>query len=253
MFDISVEGGAVTASMGREPVNAINEEWIDELNRLLDAHEANENIRVIRIRSSLAVFCAGADIDLLAERLPTRHGIDAMIETVRRLQNLFDRIERSPLVSVAEINGAALGGGFELALACDIRVAAETAKIGLPEAKLGLLPGAGGTQRMTKLCGAAVARRLILGTEVVEGKEAAHLGLVHWAFPPHELADRTDDIVRRIEGVPRRTLEANKRCIAAAQDRCADGSELEVKMTRVLYESPESLARLHAFLARRKR
>ena len=164
MFDVAIEEATISVSMKREPVNAINEEWIDRLDRLLDTYEAREEIRVLRFRSRLKVFCAGADIDMLAERLSTPSGIDAMIQTVRRMQALYARIEQSPLVSIAEINGAALGGGFELALACDIRVASETAKIGLPEARHGLLPGAGGSQPLTKLFGAALARRMILGT-----------------------------------------------------------------------------------------
>jgi enoyl-CoA hydratase len=252
MFDVTIEGETISISMNRAPVNAINEEWIDRLGQLLDSYEVREEIRVLRFRSALKAFCGGADIDMLAERLSTPTGIDKMIRTVRRMQALYSRIEQSPLVSIAEINGAALGGGFELALACDIRVASETAKIGLPEARHGLLPGAGGTQRLTKLFGAALSRRLILGTEVLDGAEAARLGLVHWAFPPDQLATRTDEIVRRLETVPKGTIRANKRCIFAAQERQSDGFELEVQMTKLLYESPESLNRLQSFLARRK-
>lgn len=253
MFDVAIQEATISVSMKREPVNAINEEWIDRLDRLLDTYEAREGIRVLRFRSRLKVFCAGADIDMLAERLSTPSGIDDMIQTVRKMQALYARIEQSPLVSIAEINGAALGGGFELALACDIRVASETAKIGLPEARHGLLPGAGGSQRLTKLFGAALARRMILGTEVVDGADAARLGLVHWAFPSDQLETRTDDIVRRLETVPKRALQANKECIFAAQERQKNGFDLEVEMTRILYQNPESLTRLKAFLAQRKK
>jgi len=253
MFDVAIEGATLSISMCRAPVNAINEEWIDRLGRVLDSYEAREEIRVLRFRSKLKAFCAGADIDMLAERLSTTSGVDQMIETVRRMQALYSRIEQSALVSIAEINGVALGGGFELALACDIRVASDAAKVGLPEARHGLLPGAGGSQRLTKLFGAALSRRLILGTEVVDGAEAARLGLVHWVFPANQLATKTDEIVRRLETVPRGAIEANKRCIFAAQERHGDGFELEVQMTKVLYETPESLNRLQSFLARRKR
>ncbi len=253
MFDVAVEGATISVTMNREPVNAINEEWIDRLGRIMDEYEPREEICVLRFRSALKAFCAGADIDMLAERLSSPSGIDQMIQTVRRMQALYTRIEQSPLVSIAEINGFALGGGFELALACDIRVASDTAKVGLPEARHGLLPGAGGTQRMTRLCGAAMARRLILGTEVVEGAEAARLGLVHWAFPADQLAAKTDEIARRLAGVPKAAIAANKRCIFAAQERQADGSELEVQTTRQLYQNPESLRRLQSFLAKRKR
>ena len=89
---------------------------------------------------------------------------------------------------LAEIGGAAMGGGFELALACDLRIAANEAKVGLPEVRLGLIPGAGGTQRLTRLCGPALANRLILGAEVLDGATAAALGVVHWSAPRAELA-----------------------------------------------------------------
>ncbi|MBI3371680.1 MAG: enoyl-CoA hydratase/isomerase family protein [Betaproteobacteria bacterium] len=237
--------------MDRGPVNAINDDWIGALHGVLDRHEADARVRVLRFRSGLKVFSAGAEIDFLVERLSTRAGIDAMIATVRKMQAVYDRIERSPLVSIAEINGAALGGGFELALACDLRVASESATVGLPEARLALLPGAGGSQRLTKLCGAAIARRLILGGEVLDSAEALRLGLVQWVCPAADLPTRSDEVATRVEALPKHTLEANKRCILAAQERDANGSELEVEMTRLLYEHPESMRRLRAFLARR--
>jgi len=253
VFESNVQDATITVVMDHGPVNAINDDWIDALHHLLDRHETDPQLRVLRFRSRLRVFSAGAEIDFLVERLSTSAGIEAMLGTLRKMQAAYDRIERSPLVSIAEINGAALGGGFELALACDLRIAAEGAPVGLPEARLALLPGAGGSQRLTKLCGPAVARRLILGAETVEGAEALHLGLVHWICPAPELAARSDAIVRRLEALPKHTLEANKRCILAAQERDANGSELELEMTRRLYEHPESLRRLHAFLARRSK
>jgi len=251
MFKSALQGPTLLITLDRAPVNAINEAWIDQLHAVLDRYETGTEARVLRFRSSLKIFSAGADIGFLIERLSSPAGIEAMLETVRKMQGVFDRIERSPLVSIAEIGGAALGGGFELALACDLRVAAASAKVGLPEARLSLLPGAGGSQRLTKLCGAALARRLILGAELVEGSEAARLGLVHWAVPAGELAGFTDELARRIGSLPRHTLEANKRCILAAQERDPQGSKLEVEMTRLLYEHPESLARLRAFVAER--
>ena len=253
MFEVAIDGATLSISMNRPPVNAINEEWIDQMGQLLDNYEPREDVRVLRFRSSLKAFCGGADIDLLAERLSSAAGIDQMLQTVRRMQALYSRIEQSPLVSIAEIDGVALGGGFELALSCDFRIASDAAKVGLPEAKLGLLPAAGGTQRLTKLLGAAAARRLILGMEVVDGAEAARLGLVHWAFPSDQLSAKTTEIARRLESVPKGAISANKQCIFAAQERHSDGFETEVQMTKLLYESPESMKLLQAFLAKRKR
>ncbi|MBI2818492.1 MAG: enoyl-CoA hydratase/isomerase family protein [Acidobacteria bacterium] len=252
MFTIAIEGASLVVTFERPPANAINEEWITELTRILDEHETREDLRVVRFRSGLKLFCAGADIDLLADRLASPDGVAKMVDTVRRLQGVFSRIERSPLVSIAEINGVALGGGCEWALSCDIRIAAHTAKIGMPEGRLGLLPAAGGTQRLTKLCGPALARRLILGNEVLDGIDAAALGLVHWSCPPEDLARKAADVAEHISATSKAALAAIKRCIAAAQDRNVEGYELEVDMTRALYQTPEAIARLNEFLSRRK-
>lgn len=252
MFRVEMKGATVSVTMDRRPVNAINDEWIDGINQVLDSYEQRDDVRVLRFRSALKVFCAGAEIDMLVERLSTQSGVLKMVEEVRRMQALYARIEQSPLASVAEINGAALGGGFELSLACDFRVAADTAKVGLPEAKLGLLAAAGGTQRLTKLFGPALARRLLLGMEVLDGAEAARLGLVHWAYPAEQLAAKTDELVRRLESVPKVALRANKQCIFAAQERQADGAEVEIRGTTACYEDPESMVRLKRFLAQRK-
>ena len=120
-----------------------------------------------------------------------------MIDVVRDMQRLFARFEDASVVTLAEIGGAALGGGLELALACDIRIAAIEARLGLPETALGLIPAAGGTQRLTRLCGAGVAKRLILGAETIDGAQAAALGVVQWAHPRDALAARARKISSR--------------------------------------------------------
>ena len=252
MFRVDMKGATVALTMEQPPVNAINDAWIDGVNRVLDSYEQRDDVRVLRFRSALKVFCAGAEIDMLVERLSNPSGVLKMVAEVRRMQALYLRIERSPLVSIAEINGAALGGGFELSLACDFRVAADTAKVGLPEARLGLLAAAGGTQRLTKLFGSALARRLLLGTEVLDGAEAARLGLVHWSYPAEQLAAKTDELAQRLESVPKRALDANKQCIFAAQERQADAAEVEIRGTTACYEDPEAMLRLKSFLAQRR-
>ena len=124
--------------------------------------------------------------------MEARDGPDRMYAYVAGIQRLYARIERLPQVTLAEIGGAAMGGGLELALACDLRIAAVEAKLGLPEARLGLIPGAGGTQRLTRLCGRPVAARLILGAETLDGAAARELGIVHWAVPRAELRGARD-------------------------------------------------------------
>ena len=168
------------------------------------------------------------------------------------MQRLFHRLENAPLITLAEIGGAAMGGGLELALACDIRVAALQAKLGLPEVTLGLVPAAGGTQRLTRLCGPGIARRLILGGEIFDGAQAEQLGLVQWAQPREQLADWTRELAARLSVSPKAALAANKRCISAAGIAGRDGFAEEITETRQLYEHPETRGKVAEFLGRSK-
>ncbi len=175
---------------------------------------ADDRVAVLHLRSSLPVFSAGADLALIQACFATPEGPDAMTDVVRAMQRLYARLEAAPLLTLAEIGATALGGGLELALACDLRVAARDVHLGLPEAGLGLLPGAGGTQRLTRLCGPGVAKRLILGAEVIDGAQARELGIVQWALPKDQLAAWTRALATRLAGAPKAALAANKRCIA---------------------------------------
>jgi enoyl-CoA hydratase/carnithine racemase len=139
---------------------------------------------------------------------------------------------------------------MELALACDLRVAAAEARLGLPEASLGLVPGAGGTQRLTRLCGRGTAGRLILGAEVIDGAEAERLGLVQWSWPGAQLADGTAELAARVAALPKAALVAAKRCIAAQGDPDRDGFAEELAATRRLYDHPDSRNKVIEFLNR---
>jgi enoyl-CoA hydratase/carnithine racemase len=130
-------------------------------------------------------------------------------------------------------------------------VAAGEAKLGLPEAGLGLVPAAGGTQRLTRLAGEGTAKRLILGAEVVDGTEGERLGLVQWARPRAELAPWTRALAQRVAGLPRAALAAGKHCIGAAGSPTRDGFADEIAATRALYESAETRERVARFLAAR--
>ena len=247
-ISLGISDGVACLALTRPPVNAFNEVLIGELNNALDEVERNSDISVLHIRSGLGVFSAGADLELIQESLATPEGRDSMIAVVRELQQVFARIEQLGVVSIAEIGGAAVGGGLELALSCDLRAASEKAKLGLPEASLGLLPAAGGTQRLPRVCGAAVARRLILGAELVDGSEAHRIGLVHWVVAAEELSTWTTELAARLGAMPAAALAACKRCIAAASDRSIDGFELELKETRRLHDSVEPMQRIQKFL-----
>jgi len=248
VIELSIEPPAAVATMRRPPVNAINEAWVEDLNRVVDEVEGHNGVSVLHIRSAQKVFCAGADLGMVRELLQASAGRDTMISVTRSFQAVFSRLEKSPLVTVAEIGGAAMGGGLELALACDFRVAGETVELGLPEARLGLLPAAGGTQRMSRVCGDAVARRLILGAEVIDGREALRLGLVQWAVPMDALAAWTRDLVDRLGTLSSSAIAACKRCIGAFLDGSVDGFERELIESRHLLDEAETRRRVLAFL-----
>ncbi|MBK6630274.1 MAG: enoyl-CoA hydratase/isomerase family protein [Betaproteobacteria bacterium] len=245
---LSIEGGVATATLCRPPVNAINEAWVDRLNEVLDEVAQAGQVGVLRIRSSGRVFCAGADLALMRSIFDSAAGRERMIALTRRMQEVFARMEALPQVTLAEIGGAAMGGGFELALACDLRIVSDTARIGLPEARLGLLPAAGGTQRMTRICGEAVARRLILGAELVAGADAVGLGLAQWSAPAAELEARAQAMATRLAELPPQTLVANKHCISVAGRSGENGFGAELAGSGLLLAAPETQRRVTAFL-----
>jgi enoyl-CoA hydratase/carnithine racemase len=253
MLSVHKLGRVVVATLSRPPVNALNDEFVARLDALLDDCARDSEVGVLHIRSDQRVFCAGADLASVQACFATPEGPDAMVEVVRRMQRLYARFELAPFAILAEIEGAALGGGLELALACDLRVAAAEASLGLVESRLGLLAAGGGTQHLARLVGPGIAKRLILGAEIVDGGEALRLGLVQWARPRVELAAWTRELVARLAEMPPAALAANKRCIAAALDARRDGYAEELAETRKLYDHPETRRRVAEFLGRRAR
>jgi enoyl-CoA hydratase/carnithine racemase len=248
MLELELQGRVARLTLGRPPVNAINGEWLALFDRLLDELSRRGDWHVLHIRSNQKVFCAGADLKEMKQRFAGPNGIEAMVETATAMQRLFARIEALPQVTLAEIGGTALGGGFELALACDLRMVAEGAKLGLPEARLGLVPGAGGTQRLTRLAGRATASRVILACEVVDGATAAKLGLAQWSISDDELAAEAARKAQDLADLPARALAACKACITAAGDPRRDGYAEEIEASRQLYGEASTRERVQAFL-----
>jgi enoyl-CoA hydratase len=249
MFHLQLADGVATVVMDRPPVNAMSDAWVAAFHALLDDLDARDDWAVLHIRSALKVFAAGADLKEMRERFEAPDGLYRQIDGVRGYQGLFARIEALPRVTLAEISGAALGGGFELALGCDLRIAAQEAKVGLPELRLGLLPGAGGTQRMTWLAGRPTALRLILGAEQVDGAEALRFGLVQWCVPAAEIAGAAAAIAKRYAKVPVHAVKAAKACIAAAGNSAINGFNQEVEQTRALLQTDRTRELIGTFLA----
>jgi enoyl-CoA hydratase len=165
-----------------DKLNALNDQTIGELGRAIDEVERNGAVGGVIVTGAGRAFVAGADIAEMADQTP----VDARARA-RLGQNLCRRIETLPKPVIAAVNGFALGGGCELAMACHVRIASESAQFGQPEVKLGITPGFGGTQRLARLVGRGRALHLLLTGERIDAREAHRIGLVNAVVPPADL------------------------------------------------------------------
>ncbi len=184
-----------TITVNRPKVlNALNHQTLTELAHAFDAVRDDPALRALVITGSGdKAFVAGADINELAKM----QAMDAKAKAYFG-QQVFGRLERLGKPSIAMINGFALGGGLELALACTLRIAATTAKMGLPEVSLGIIPGYGGTQRLARIAGPGVAREWVLTGDMFTAEEAHRVGVVNRVFEPAALAQGTQDLVNKL-------------------------------------------------------
>ena len=210
--DVSGEGVA-TIRLDRPKVNALNRQVAQEIGEAVDALRSDESAKAIIVYGGERVFAAGADIKEMAD-------LDAvsMFRYIGVFQDIFTRLESLPQVTIAAINGYALGGGCELSLACDFRVCAEDSKLGQPEILLGVIPGAGGTQRLPRLVGAGVAKDLIYSGRMVDAEEARSIGLVTAVAPPGEAYDTALDMAKRYAAGPSVALAAAKHAIQTGME-----------------------------------
>jgi enoyl-CoA hydratase len=252
VFKFDAANHVATVTLSRPPVNAINNDWIAGFGEILDQIEGRLDLTVLHIRSDQKVFSAGADLRQMEARFNDPDGHISFPREVRGFQLLYRRIEQSPLISLAEINGAAMGGGLELTLACDLRMVANEARLGVPEITIGMLPGAGGTQRLTRLLGKGAASKLILTGEPVSGEEALALGLVQWAVPRAELEAAAKKRVAKLASLSRPALTHAKACIAEATRPGDQGYERELASTSVLLRTAEARGLVDTFLNKRK-
>ena len=191
--------------------NSVNSQVMVELDKCLSLLEAGQTRAVVFTGAGENHFIGGADgIEMMA------CDPDQALAFSRRIQAVYDRLEASPLITVAAINGLCFGGGFELALACDLRVASSSARIGLPEVKVGLIPGGGGTQRLPRLIGTGAALEMILSGRLYEGSEAAGLGLVHLTVKPEELGEGVERLLAPILARPAYAVSLAKAAVRAA-------------------------------------
>ena len=192
--------------------NSIDSVLMAELSAALKEAEDSAAGAVVFRGSGEEYFIGGADGIEMMRCTPAQAEAFS-----RRIQGLFERMEASPLILLAAIDGLCFGGGFEFALACDLRVAAESARIGLPEVKVGIIPGGGGTQRLPRLVGLGQATEMILSGRLYSGKEAARMGLVNRTVPDGELRDEAERMLEPILRHPRHALGHAKAALKAGQ------------------------------------
>lgn len=231
------------------PANVLNLSVLKELQLVLNEVEEDECVRVVIVTGFGRFFCAGADINELAH-LNSAHGGS---EFSARGQALLSRIERSGKPVIAAINGTCVGGGLELALACHIRLATAGAMMGLPEIKLGLIPGFGGTQRLPRIVGPSKAAEMILTGESLTAEEALRVGLVSRVVPPHELVAQAEAVAALTTARGKVAVEAALHAIRVGLDiSLSEGLAREAELFGRLCITPEKQEAVQAFLEKRQ-
>jgi enoyl-CoA hydratase/carnithine racemase len=231
-----------------ERLNVLSPDMLDAIEKAFQGLEKDEEVEVVILTGEGKAFAAGADIKVMSQFNAEEATIFA-----RRGQGVMNYIESFRKPVIAAINGYALGGGMELAMACDIRIASEEAVLGQPEVKLGLIPGFGGTQRLTRLLPWGKAKEMILTGENVSAEEAHRIGLVEHVFPKEKLLEEAEKIARKIMEAGPRAVKWAKAVIHQGrsvpfQAACA----LEAEAFGLLFSTEEPREGLNAFLEKRK-
>ncbi|MCX7930366.1 MAG: enoyl-CoA hydratase-related protein [Chlorobi bacterium] len=212
-LQLETRGSTLVVTLYRpDKLNAINSIMLEELRRIFSDEQFFQSHRSIVVTGSGKAFAAGADIAELAAC-----SRDTGQDFAQRGQYVFQLIESSPIPVIAAVNGYALGGGCELAMACHLRFAAETAVFGQPEVKLGIIPGYGGTQRLTRLIGVARAVEFMLTGEYLAADRAHTLGLVNRVYPHEKLLEETLRFCAQLEALPKTALTSILHCTYGVQ------------------------------------
>lgn len=244
------DGGVATLTLNRPKVlNALNQPTFQDLDRALDVLSTDDTVRVVIITGSgEKAFVAGADINELAV-LSTVAGK----EHAQLGQRVFDRIERLGKPVIAAINGFALGGGCELAMACTLRVAADTARLGQPEINLGIIPGYAGSQRLPRLVGKGRALEILLTGDMVSAQRAYEMGLVNQVVPAAELMTTVKALAQKLAGkapiAARYIIEAVNRGLDTS---LAEGQYIESALFGAIISTDDTREGTKAFLEKRQ-
>lgn len=232
-----------------QKLNALNKEVLTELAHAVASAQTDKEIRAILLTGAgEKAFVAGADIsefqnyNLEEGRQLAKDGHD----------NVFNAIENSTKPVIAAINGFALGGGLELAMACHIRIASENAKLGLPEVTLGLIPGYGGTQRLAQLVGKGLALEMIFTADMISAEKALQIGLVNHVVPQTDLLAKADELIEKIKSRAPLALASAIKAVNAGFNPKADGFQTEINEFGNCFNTDDFKEGTTAFLEKRK-
>ena len=246
---IETDGHVATVTINRpDKLNALNAHVRSEFVAAFDALGANDDVRVVIVTGAgEKSFVAGADIGEFEGRSP----VDQF--RVMKSFGIVDVVDAFPKPVIAAINGFCLGGGCELAMGCDIRIASDKAKLGQPEVNLGILPGAGGSQRLPRLVGLGTAYKMLFSGEIVRADEALRIGLVDEVVPADQLTDRTRALAATIASKSPVALQLIKEAVRAAVRMPLDeGLRLETTLFGLAFSSEDKVEGVKAFLDKRE-
>lgn len=249
---LRTDAGVAVLTLDRpDALNAWNQKMRDEMRDAVRDLAADDALRVLVITGEGRAFSAGEDVrgmQGLAEA-----GTRGFRRVARNIHNVFDELEAVEIPVIAAINGVAAGGGLELALSCDFRLAAESAKLGFPETNVGLIPGSGGCSRLVKLVGIAKAKRLVMTGEMIPARRALAMGLVEEVVPADQLMPRTMELARQLAGKAPLALGLAKIVLnACANVDLETGRNLERLGQSVLKKTEDHLEGAKAFVEKRR-
>lgn len=244
---VSLEGSIGIITLNRpEVLNALNLKIVDEIVEEMERMDRDDSIRVILLTGNKTAFAAGADIDEMAD--------EAVISMLLKNQfTVWDRMSKINKPMIAAVSGFVLGGGCELMMSCDIVVASETTKIGQPEIKLGVMPGAGGTQRLTKAVGKVKAMEMLLTGDPISASEALSYGLINKVVPIEVYFQEALKLAKKIAVQPPVAARLIKKSVLKAMDNPLDeGMEYERNCFYLLFASEDKNEGMRAFVEKRR-
>jgi enoyl-CoA hydratase len=246
---VNIEGGVAVVTLNRPPMNPLNSTVFRDLAKAADEFEVNPAVKVVIITGSGSkAFAAGADVSEMATLTP--------VEAYGFCQGskiAFSKLENLSKPVIAAISGVAFGGGCELALSCDFRIAADNAKFAFPETGLGIIPGGGGTQRLPRLIGATRAKELMFMGDIIDAAAAEKIGLVNKVVATDSLMDEAMNMARKLATKPLVAIQRTKTAINSGGNvDIASGLEMEIQNFVIAFASADGKEGITAFVEKRK-